>query len=211
MEVWHIDTTFYSASKTKKWFNFYNSQFIHDLDKDGNNDILFAKGGDIWVAPHNPNWVKGRIVIISSKAGKLLAEADMHDDCEIYMSVSVNFNKTEQVKSKIIFGTGGETIRGNLNVGNIDMVLRNKFSEASLLEESLCKGFISPPVWGDLIEDGIGEVLLSVDCHIVNNSRNKEFYTTLYAIDFTQNEALTHYRRTSWAQCFFYTVDRRHG
>ena len=42
----------------------------------------------------------------------------------------------------------------------------------------------------DITDHGIGEVLLSVDYHIVNNSSNKEFYTPLYAIDFTQNEAL---------------------
>lgn len=290
-EVWSFDTTFYSADGTKKWFNFYNPQFIHDVDQDGFKDILIANGGDIWVLPHNPNRAEGKIVIISSKTGKLLAEAVMPDGCEIYMSISINFNKKEPLKSKIIFGTGGETIRGNLFVGTIEMVLKNKLSEASILDISLYKGFISPSVWVDINQDnekdivvssvdgrilafdgltfrkiwqtklddteaysslavgkfnadeipdffvsfaqgvwpdlswtkqamingqsgkieyldslgyyqtsspvvvditgdGIDEVLLSVDYQIINDKNTKEFYTTLYAIDFTHNEAV---------------------
>jgi hypothetical protein len=290
-EVWSFDTTFYSAEGTKKWFNFYNPQFIHDVDQDGFKDILIANGGDIWVLPHNPNRAGGKIVIISSKTGKLLAEAVMPDGCEIYMSISINFNKKEPLKSKIILGTGGETIRGNLFVGTIEMVLKNKLSEASILDISLYKGFISPPVWVDINQDnekdivvssvdgrilafdgltfrkiwqtklddteaysslavgkfntdeipdffvsfaqgvwpdlswtkqamingqsgkieyldslgyyqtsspvvvditgdGIDEVLLSVDYQIINDKNTKEFYTTLYAIDFTHNEAV---------------------
>jgi hypothetical protein len=220
-----------------------------------------------------------------------LAEAVMPDGCEIYMSISINFNKKEPLKSKIIFGTGGETIRGNLFVGTIEMVLKNKLSEASILDISLYKGFISPPVWVDINQDnekdivvssvdgrilafdgltfrkiwqtklddteaysslavgkfntdeipdffvsfaqgvwpdlswtkqamingqsgkieyldslgyyqtsspvvvditgdGIDEVLLSVDYQIINDKNTKEFYTTLYAIDFTHNEAV---------------------
>ena len=92
----------------------------------------------------------------------------MPDDCEIYMSFSVNFNKTEPVKSKITFGTGGETIIRNLYVGNIDMVLRNKLSEANLLDESLCKGFISTPAWVDLNDDVVKDIVAtSVDGRIL--------------------------------------------
>ena len=288
-ELWSFDTTFYATPKSKKWFNFYNPQFIHDVDLDGFKDILLANGGDIWVLPHNPNREAGKIVIISSKTGKLLAEAEMPDGCEIYMSISINFNEKEPLESKIIFGTGGETIRGNLFVGTIDMVLKNKLSMSAVLDISLNKGYISPPVWVDINQDsekdivvssvdgrilafdgltfqkiwqtklddteaysslavgkfnadkipdffvsfaqgvwpdlswtkqamidgktgnieyldslgfyqtsspvvvdltgdGIDEVILSVDYQVLNSKNIKEFYSTLYAIDFNQNE-----------------------
>lgn len=48
----------------------------------------------------------------------------------------------------------------------------------------------SGPVVTDITDDGIGEFLLSIDYQIVNNLSNIKVSTTLYAIDFTQNEAL---------------------
>ena len=95
--IWAFDTTYYSFNKTKRWFNFYNPQFIHDADNDGLKDILISNGGDIWIAPHNPNRAKGRLVVISSKTGKLIADADMPDDCEIYMSISIDFDEKNRL------------------------------------------------------------------------------------------------------------------
>jgi outer membrane protein assembly factor BamB len=289
--IWAFDTTYYSFNKTKRWFNFYNPQFIHDADNDGLKDILISNGGDIWIAPHNPNRAKGRLVVISSKTGKLIADADMPDDCEIYMSISIDFDEKNPFNSKLIFGTGGETIKGNVYVATLDMVFRNKLSEATLLDGSLSKGFISPPAWVnltddqqkdiviaavdgrmmafdgisnkklwesrvegteayssmaighfnqdsipdffvtfaqgvwpdlswtkqamingkngnidyrdslgyyqtsspvvvDLTGDGIEEVILSVDYQVLDSLGAKSFYTTLYAIDFTQNQSM---------------------
>ena len=289
--IWAFDTTYYSFYKTKRWFNFYNPQFIHDADNDGLKDILISNGGDIWIAPHNPNRAKGRLVVISSKTGKLIADADMPDDCEIYMSISIDFDEKNPLNSKLIFGTGGETIKGNVYVATLDMVFRNKLSEATLLDGSLSKGFISPPAWVnltddqqkdmviaavdgrmmafdgisnkklwesrvegteayssmaighfnqdsipdffvtfaqgvwpdlswtkqamingkngnidygdslgyyqtsspvvvDLTGDGIEEVILSVDYQVLDAIGTKSFYTTLYAIDFTQNQSM---------------------
>jgi hypothetical protein len=47
----------------------------------------------------------------------------------------------------------------------------------------------SSPVVVDLTGDGIDEVILSVDYQVLNSKNIKEFYSTLYAIDFNQNEA----------------------
>lgn len=289
--IWAFDTTFYSLNKTKRWFNFYNPQFIHDVDNDGFKDILISNGGDIWVAPYNPNRAMGRIVVLSSKTGKLLADADMPDKREIYMSISIDLDEANPLGSKLIFGTGGETVKGNVYVGTLDMIFRNKLSEATLLDSSKSKGYISPPAWVDinndyqkdmviaavdgrlmafdgktnkkiwerhiegteayssmaigqfnsdsipdffvtfaqgvwpdlswtkqamingqngeveyldslgyyqtsspvavdLTGDGVEEVILSVDYQVVDSIGVKSFYTTLYAIDFTQKEAI---------------------
>ncbi len=162
--LWSFDTLKYGLNKTKRWFNFYNPQFIHDVDKDGFKDILIANGGDIWVPPFDPKRAAGRLVIISSKTGKLLAEAEMPDKREIYMSISINFNEKKPSSSKIIFGTGGETVKGNLYIGTLDMVLKNTLTEAVLIDSSKNKGFIAPPAWVDLNNDQQKDIVVaSVD------------------------------------------------
>ena len=48
----------------------------------------------------------------------------------------------------------------------------------------------SSPVVVDLTGDGIEEVILSVDYQVLDSLGAKSFYTTLYAIDFTQNQSM---------------------
>jgi len=108
---------------------------------------------DVWVAPHNPNRATGRLVVLSSKTGQLLADVNMPDGREIYMSVSIDFNEANPLASKLIFGTGGETIPGNVYVATLDMVLNGNLLKAVQLNSGATKGFISPPVWVDLNND----------------------------------------------------------
>jgi outer membrane protein assembly factor BamB len=165
--IWAFDSTFY-PKKNERWFNFYNPQFIHDVDKDGLADILISNGGDIKVPPYNTNRAAGRLVIMSSANGKVLAEAGMPDNREIYMSVAINPDKKHPEMSKIIFGTGGETVGGNLYVGNIQMVLDGDLSKATKLAEGLKKGFIAPPAWVDINRDGQLDIICnSVDGRIM--------------------------------------------
>lgn len=166
--IWHFDSTLYSENG-KRWFNFYDPQFIQDVDGDGLQDILISNGGDIKVPPFNPNRAAGRLLVLNSANGSLLAEAKMPDDKEIYMSVAVDFNKHEPGKSKIIFGTGGETVGGNLFVGTIQMVLDGDLSKAQKLAVGEKKGFISPPAWVDINGDGVLDVVAnSVDGRILS-------------------------------------------
>ncbi len=179
--IWAFDTVLYSLNKTKRWFNFYNPQFIHDVDNDGFKDILISNGGDIWVAPHDPNRATGRLVVLSSKTGKLLADADMPDGREIYMSISIDFNEANPLSSKLIFGTGGETIRGNVYVATLDMVLKGNLSKATLLDSSLTKGFVAPPAWVDLNKDKQKDIVVAaVDGRLMtyDGLTNKKLWQT---------------------------------
>lgn len=157
--IWAFDTLKYSNKGKRRWFNFYNPQLIHDVDGDGLRDLLIANGGDIWVAAHDPKRAAGRLVIISSKNGSLINEAYMPDDREIYMSVSVDFQPDNPKKSKIIFGTGGETVDGNLYVGTLEMLLKDNLKSAIKLESGQGKGFIGPPVWVDITGDGKRDIV----------------------------------------------------
>ena len=163
--IWKFDTL---NHPNKHWFNFYNPQFIHDVDHDGTDDLLLANGGDIIVAPHNPNRRAGQLLILSSKTGKLLASAPMPDKKEIYMSVAVNPDSLHPEQSRIIFGTGGETIGGNLFVGTVAMVVNGDLSGAKTLVSCAGKGFIAPPVWADLTQDGEKDIVVnSVDGRVM--------------------------------------------
>ncbi|WP_373330804.1 outer membrane protein assembly factor BamB family protein [Salmonirosea aquatica] len=165
--LWHFDSTYYSQNG-RRWFNFYNPQFIHDVDADGLRDILISNGGDIMVPPFNPNRAAGRLVILSSATGKLLAEAMMPDNKEIYMSIAVDFNEKEPEQSRIIFGTGGESIAGNLFVGTIRMVLDGDLTHATKIASGENRGFIAPPAWVDMTQDGVLDIVVnSVDGRVM--------------------------------------------
>lgn len=153
---WRFDTLRYGEGGKKRWFNFYNPQFVDDQDCDGVPDILIANGGDIAVAPHNPNRAAGRLVVLSSRTGALLAEAMMPDNKEIYMSISALKTGDDY---RIIFGTGGETVGGNLYVGTLKEVLRGDLSTAKKIATSPDKGFIAPPAWVDVNSDGQPDIV----------------------------------------------------
>lgn len=149
--------------KKTRWFNFYNPQFIPDQDGDGLEDILVSNGGDVMAEPYDPNRPAGRLVILSSRDGRLLAEAEMPDGKETYMSVTVTPTPDKQ-DHEVIFGTGGETIGGNLYVDYLSNVLRGDLSGAKLLDKSQNKGYIGPANRVDITGDGITDILTcSVD------------------------------------------------
>jgi outer membrane protein assembly factor BamB len=149
--------------KDKKWFNFYNPQFVPDQDNDGMKDILISNGGDVMIAPYDPNRPTGNLSVLSSKDGRILAYAPMPDDKEIYMSIVTN--ETPDGKDhEVVFGTGGETIGGNLYVTTLTDIMGGDISNARLLDSSPEKGYIGPPAWVDVTGDQIRDIIVnSVD------------------------------------------------
>jgi outer membrane protein assembly factor BamB len=142
-----------------KWFNFYNPQFISDQDDDGTNDILISNGGNVLILPKvTEGRYPGNLVVLSGKTGKLLARASMPDGKETYMSVAAlptNDNKDY----KVIFGSGGETIGGHLYATTLSEIMRGDLSKARKLDQSPDKGYIAPPVWIDINNDGTHDVI----------------------------------------------------
>lgn len=187
--LWKFDSTA-SSPRKERWFNFYNPQFIHDLDGDGLGDILVSNGGDIKVPPFNQNRAPGKLVIVSSASGKVLAEAGMPDNKEIYMSVAVDFDSLHPAASRIIFGTGGETVPGNLFVGTIDMVIKGDLSGSTQIATGPKKGFIAPPAWVDVNQDGLLDIIAnSVDGRIL--SFDGKTLDPLWQVTFPRTEAYT--------------------
>jgi len=140
--------------------NFYNPQFVSDKDQDGLPDLLVSNGGDVLVAPHDPNRPPGCLLIISSKTGKLLSKALMPDGKETYLSPIV-LNGKDDKNTEIVFGTGGETIGGNLYIASLADLVNEDLSKAIRLDSSAHKGYIGPPVRVDINSDGVLDIITS--------------------------------------------------
>ncbi|MCF0056634.1 FG-GAP-like repeat-containing protein [Dyadobacter sp. CY356] len=197
--IWKFDKKT-PSQKSKKWYNFYNPQLIPDQDGDGMEDILISNGGDVTVKPYDPKRPAGKLAILSSATGKVIAEAMMPDGKETYMSVSVikHFSSDDY---RVIFGTGGETIGGNLYVGSLKDILAGDLSASVKIATSPDKGFIAPAVWVDINEDGIADVVANaVDGRVLAfdgktlaplwnvKIPNSEAYTSIAVGDFTPDK-----------------------
>lgn len=154
-EIWRFDR----KTAKEKWYGFYNPQFIVDQDGDGLEDILTSNGGNVWAAPHDERKrPPGTLVIISSRDGSLISMAKMPDKRETYMSVSA-LPRPDRSDYDIIFGTGGETVAGNLYVTTLSAVRKSDLSGATLLDHSPKNGYVAPAVWADVNADGVPDIV----------------------------------------------------
>ena len=138
-------------------YNFFSPQLVPDQDDDGYRDLIIAAGGYVKALPNDPDRPAGKLLVISSATGKLLATAPTPDGKEIYMSVVLaDFGDGEL---SIVFGTGGETLGGSLFKARLRDLMRNDLSTAIMLESGGEKGFIAPPVLADITADGIYDIV----------------------------------------------------
>lgn len=145
------------------WYNFYNPQFVPDQNGDGIREMLVSNGGDVLVPAYDPNRKPGNLLVIDPVNGNLLAKAWMPDNREIYMSV-VTEDLDGDGTMEIVFGTGGETIGGNLYVAGLDEVLKEDLSGARMIASGPDKGFIAPPVIAEISGDDVKDIIVnSVD------------------------------------------------
>jgi outer membrane protein assembly factor BamB len=143
------------------WYNFTTPQLIPDQDADGIEDLIIANGGNPLVAPEDPNRPAGRLLVLSCRNGKILANVKVPDGRETYMSVVCLKNADE---IEVLFGTGGETIGGHLYRTNLNNIMKGDISDAKVLATGELKGFIGSPVLADITSDEIKDVIInSVD------------------------------------------------
>jgi outer membrane protein assembly factor BamB len=153
--LWRFDK---QNPRKKKWYNFYNPQFIPDQNNDGMEDILVSNGGDANIEAFDPNRPTGHLIILDSKNGEIIQLAPVPDGKESYMSVAVLPEAPSWSKS-IIFGTGGETIAGSLYLASIDDIMSGTLTNAIKLDSSATKGYIAAPAWVEITGDSIRDII----------------------------------------------------
>lgn len=158
--IWEFlpDADFHEA-KEMGFFNFYNPQIIPDQNGDGLPDILISNGGDETASPGDPNRPHGKLMIISSKTGEIIASAPMPDGKETYMSVVIAKINPNDEDYSIIYGTGGETLGGSLFRTTLTDLKNEDISNSLQVAVSETKGFIAPPVLTDLNSDGYLDII----------------------------------------------------
>lgn len=140
-------------------YNFYNSALVPDQNGDGFPELVAVNGGN-WGAA--PNMSEGRfpgvLMLLDSKTGNILAADTMPDGKESYMS-PICFSQPENKEINILFGTGGETMSGNLYVTNLSDLKTKRLSSAKAIATEIDHGFIAPPVIVDITEDGTYDIV----------------------------------------------------
>ena len=103
-----------------------------DVNNDGVKDLLCANGGDHSIDDLITERPPGHIVILDGASGQVLNKAVVPDSNETYMSpiiTDLNFDGSMEV----IFGTGGETIAGNLWIADFDDLLNDDLSGSDVI------------------------------------------------------------------------------
>ncbi|MDH3711441.1 MAG: PQQ-like beta-propeller repeat protein [Cyclobacteriaceae bacterium] len=158
--LWEYKYTFENDSILKHArFNFYNSVLVPDQDQDGYPELLVVNGGNVKAAPHSEiNRFPGVLMMLNSKTGQIMAADTMPDGKESYMS-PLCFSQPGSNELNIVFGTGGETISGNLYLARLSDLLDGKLSKAIVIATQNGHGFIAPPVLADISEDGRYDII----------------------------------------------------
>jgi len=125
-------------------YNFYNPQFITDVNNDGFKDVLVANGGDHAAPDWETDRPPGHVMVINSLTGSLIAKAVVPDSAETYCSplvADIQGNGTPWV----LYGTGGENLGGSFWACPLnDLIQFNSLANSIQLDSDPNKGFIAP-------------------------------------------------------------------
>ncbi len=140
-------------------FNFQNSVMVPDQNNDGLQDLLIVNGGNSKAKPDTEeNRFPGVLMILDAKTGNILAADTMPDGKESYMP-PLYFSQPDTQEQTILFGTGGETISGNLYMAKLSDLMNKNLSNATIIATENGHGFIAPPVIVDISQDGYYDIV----------------------------------------------------
>jgi outer membrane protein assembly factor BamB len=140
-------------------FNFNSSVLVPDQNEDGHPDLLNVNGGNSLAVPgQEKDRYPGVLMVFDIRTGNILAADTMPDGKESYMS-PLTFNDPGSNEQFILFGTGGETISGNLYIARLSDLMAGKLSNAKVIASEENHGFIATPVMADITSDGILDII----------------------------------------------------
>ncbi|HMQ90029.1 MAG TPA: PQQ-binding-like beta-propeller repeat protein [Flavilitoribacter sp.] len=140
-------------------YNFNNTVLVPDQNGDGIPDLLAINGGNPEAAPYSEaDRYPAVLMIINSKTGDIIAADTMPDGKESYMA-PLCFAQPGSQDLTVLFGTGGETISGNLYLCSLRDLLDQKLSNARVIASETGHGFIAPPTLADINGDGFYDIV----------------------------------------------------
>ncbi|XP_045211867.2 uncharacterized protein LOC123563244 [Mercenaria mercenaria] len=165
-------------------WNTYHAAALPDWDGDGVPEVLIANGGDTSKQPDEHDRAPGRLVVLSGATGKAVSKRylEMPNSKETYMS-PVMFTPLEGGATYILFGSGGETVAGDLmGISLKDFCLyilgddaeictqysASEYTEVDKDENGIFviyrgeeKGVMVPPVVVDYDSNGVKDILMT--------------------------------------------------
>src|SRR5215218_917157 len=140
-------------------YNFNNSVVVPDQNNDGIEDLLTINGGNALAAPYSTvDRHPGVLMLLDSKTGNVIAADTMPDGKESYMT-PLCFSQSGSKELFIVFGTGGETIDGNLYLSTVSQLISKKLSAAKVIATEKGHGFIAPATLADITGDGYLDIV----------------------------------------------------
>ncbi len=140
-------------------FNFYNSSLVPDQNGDGIQELLIINGGNWKAAPYETeDRFPGVLMLFDPVDGSILAADTMPDGKESYMS-PISYALASSPSPYIIFGTGGETVPGNLYLTTLNQLMQGTLEQATIIASETEHGFIAPPSLADINDDGMVDIL----------------------------------------------------
>ena len=139
--------------------NFYNSVLVPDQNEDGLPELMVQNGGNPKADPYSlEGRTPGVLMLLDLMTGSVIAADTMPDGRESYMS-AVSFTQPDDKEPWILFGSGGETLSGNLYLAKISDLFAGKLSNAKIIASEEDQGFIAPPVLADINQDGFLDIV----------------------------------------------------
>jgi hypothetical protein len=126
------------------WYNFYNPQFINDVNSDSFQDFIVTNGGDYSAPEWETDRPPGHVLVLSSTDGEILAQAIVPDSAETYCSPIV-CDLQNNGSQWVLFGTGGENLGGHFYACPLTSILDNNMNGSVILAADSLKGYIAPP------------------------------------------------------------------
>ena len=154
--LWQYDVSHYKDDPVLRYarYNFNNGVLVPDQNNDGIEDLLTVNGGNAVAAPSSlVDRFPGVLMLLDSKTGNVIAADTMPDGRESYMT-AMCFAQPGRNELFILFGTGGETIDGNLYLSTLPQLLAKDLSRAKIIASDKGHGFIAPATLADITDDG---------------------------------------------------------